>query len=272
MAVGEPDGFHPQFRCLLPAVDFVAPGDLDGLAQRLAGPEVPYAAFIFEPLVQGSAGMKMHSAHFLENAIAMCQARGVLAIADEVFTGFFRTGTCFAFEQLAATPDLVCLSKGLTGGFLPLAVTLASGAVHAAFLGRDLRRAFLHGHSYTANPLACAAANASWALLQEPATQARIAAIATQTATRVERLRDRSDKVADARGLGTIGAVELRPGTSLGDSNFSAHEASIAERAVARGVLLRPLGNVLYAVPPYCVTDGELDRIYDVMEEIIDEI
>ena len=267
MAVGEPNGFHVQFRKLLAPVDFVEPGNLDSLFQLLKVGGSSYAAFIFEPLVQGAAGMKIYDAEFLQAAAVLCREYGILTIADEVFTGFHRTGSLFAYERAAITPDLVCLSKGITGGFLPLAVTLTSEAFYEAFLSPDIRTAFLHGHSYTANPIACAAAVASWTVLNESSTQRRIQAISHKTSERIEHFKTLTDRVRNARSLGTIGAVEL-----LSDRTyFNSSGSSVFQRAIERGVLLRPLGNVIYSVPPYCCTDKEIDRIYDVMEEIIHE-
>lgn len=159
MAVGEPSGFHTQFRKLMPPVDFVEPGNCDALKEILQQRGHSYAAFIFEPLVQGASGMKMYDKEYLEEALRLCKEYGVLTICDEIFTGFYRTGRCFAFEHVsAAAPDFICVSKGLTGGFLPLAITLTTEDVFTAFVSQDVKNAFLHGHSYTANPLACAVA------------------------------------------------------------------------------------------------------------------
>ena len=268
MAVGEPNGFHSLFRGLLPQVDFVEPSDLEGFERLLAVPQVPYAAFIFEPLIQAAGGMRVYSHEFLKSAIELCRKKGVITIADEVFTGFYRTGTLFAFEQIGATPDLLCLSKGITGGFLPLSATLATDEIYSAFLSKDVRQAFLHGHSYTANPIACAAALESWAMLEEPGTQERIRRIGVKTSERVARIKAQGSNVKSARSLGTIGAVEIDSSRTY----FNSPSAIIAEKAIAKGVLIRPLGNVLYAVPPYCVTGSELDRIYDVIEEILHEL
>ena len=263
MAVGEPDGFHPLFRSLLPSVDFVAPDDLPALEALLAARPGEHAALIVEPMVQGAAGMRFHSAAWLRAAFARCQADGLLCIADEVFTGFGRTGAMFAFEHAGVAPDLVCVSKGITGGFLPLAVTLASERVFEAFWGDDIGRAFLHGHSYTANPIACAAALASLDLLESPEVAARHAAIVRETAAHIEALRTHPG-LREARALGTIGAVDLADAEGYGGAR------SVALRAAAldRGVLLRPLGGTLYAVPPYCTSSEELSQIYRVMGEL----
>jgi adenosylmethionine---8-amino-7-oxononanoate aminotransferase len=264
MAVGEPDGFHSQFRKLMPEVDFVQIGNLEQLKDLLEKRGHSYAAFIFEPLVQGAGGMKIYSSEFLESAVRLCQSYGILTIADEIFTGYFRTGKCFAFEYTNIQPDLLCLSKGITGGFLPLAVTLASNRIFEAFISKEIKHAFLHGHSYTANPIACAAAIASWKLLHSEESQSRISRIVKRTQAHIDRLRQHP-RVKSARCLGTIGAVEMENQMSY----FSSNSGSLMTTALEKGVLIRPLGDVLYSVPPYCVTEEEVDRIYGVMEGLL---
>ncbi len=264
MAVGEPEGFHQIFRSLLPQVDFVPPGDLESLKALLSQNRGQYCSFIFEPLVQGAAGMKMYSSQFLKDAVSLCQAEGILTIADEVFTGFYRTGRCFAFEHAGIQPDLLCLSKGITGGFLPLAVTLASDRVFEAFLSKDLRTAFLHGHSYTANPVACAAANASWKLLQSRDCQENIIRLVQQTQREIESL-NRHPRVTSVRSLGTIGALDVQ---SAGNY-FSGSLKQLGRHALDLGVLIRPLGSVLYVLPPYCTTQQELAKIYRVIGDLL---
>ncbi|MEW6055352.1 MAG: adenosylmethionine--8-amino-7-oxononanoate transaminase [Bdellovibrionota bacterium] len=267
MAVGEPEGFHTQFRRLLTEVDFVTPGNISELEELIAKNSESHAAFIFEPMVQGASGMQMYPAAYLEAAVYLCKKHRVLTIADEVFTGFYRTGKCLASEHARLSPDLFCLSKGITGGILPLAVTLASEEIFDAFLSKDLSSAFLHGHSYTANPIACAAAIASWKLLQTPKCLSRIEEITSVTHQSVQRLKTHP-KVAATRSLGTIGAIEL----NVPDGYFSDLGSKLLRAALERNVLLRPLGRVVYAVPPYCTTPDEVRRIYNVMEEIIDEL
>lgn len=274
MAVGEPDGFHTPFRKLLPQVDFLdlsddqAMNSLEWLSTQLKENPELYAGFIFEPLVQGAAGMLRIEADVLNAAMEICRKHDVLTIGDEVFTGFYRTGKAFAFEHLKKAPELLCLSKGITGGFLPLAVTLASEKVFQAFYSSDLRKGFLHGHSYTANPLACAAALESWKLLQEPACQASIEMIVRKTRLWTDTLRTHP-QVKTTRCLGTIGAIELHGDEAYLDLPIAPSSRTVGARALERGVLLRPLGRVLYSVPPYCVTEQELDLIYQTMGEII---
>ncbi len=270
MAVGEPDGFHQLFRSLLPHVDFIELGQLNHLQERLKVNGNQYAAFIFEPLVQGAAGMRSVNIDFLEKAVELCQEKGVLAICDEVFTGFYRTGKCFAFEHTQIVPDLICLSKGITGGFLPLAVTLTSEKVYEAFLSQEIKTAFLHGHSYTANPIACAVALESWKLLWSQECQSRIQEICRITQDRISKMFAHR-KIKDARCFGTIGAIEMKL-----DLNYFSSQAgqtvNLLDAALKKNVLLRPLGNVVYAVPPYCIKNSELHRIYDVMEELADDL
>lgn len=236
------------------------------LERALDGGDV--AAFIFEPLVQGVAGFRMVPAHALDALIRMCRAAGVLTIADEVMTGFGRTGHRFACDALREKPDIICLSKGLTGGTMALGATSASASVVEAFETGDRRKTFFHGHSYTANPLACAAALASLDLLEAPECARRIAACAeTQRAYR-DRVAHHS-ALRDARQLGTILALELGDDPD-GAGYFDARGPEIAHHCLDRGILLRPIGSVVYVLPPYCVTGEELLRIHGVLDEVLE--
>jgi adenosylmethionine-8-amino-7-oxononanoate aminotransferase len=264
MAVGEPEGFHKIFRSLLPQVDFVQAGDLAALKSFLSKNQGQYSAFIFEPLVQGAAGMKMYSPQFLKEAVELCQDEGVLTISDEVFTGFYRTGRCFASEHAEIRPDLLCLSKGITGGFLPLAVTLASEKIFDAFLSKDVKTAFLHGHSYTANPVACAASVASWRVLHSKECQERIAALSLQTEREVAAFRQ-NPRVSAVRSLGTIGVIEV----ATTGNYFAGSLKKLIAQALDQGVFIRPLGNVIYVLPPYCMTEQELSQVYRVISELV---
>ena len=218
------------------------------------------AALMVEPLVQGAAGMQMHDAGALSQLFRAAQSTGAYVIADEVMTGFGRTGTLFACEQLSAQPDMLCLSKGLTGGTLPLAVTLCSQAVYDAFYSDDLHHALYHGHSYTANPLACAAALASLdVLITDACTQARqrIAAAHTRFASTIAP----HPRVHHVRTCGTILAMTIK--TLDGNHYLSSERDQIYHYFLNRGILLRPIGNVLYLIPPYCITDEQLHFIYE---------
>lgn len=267
MAVGSPNGLHPCFRELLAPVDFVHPGNWSELEARIRQCGNEYAAFIVEPLIQGASGMKTYPAEYLKKATELCRAAGIFTIYDEVFTGFYRTGTCFAYEQVGVNPDFLCLSKGITGGSLPLAATLVTQKVFDGFCSDQLSQAFLHGHSYTANPIACAAALATWSELQQPKMKQKIATIAAQTQTLARQL-ESHPAVQEVRTLGTIGAIELKGTTGY----FSNQSKEIRALSIQRGILLRPLGNVIYTVPPYCVTEAEMVQIYRCIAEILDEI
>ncbi len=229
------------------------------------------AAVILEPMLQGAGGMIVWPREFLVKAREACDRHGALLIADEVLTGFGRTGRMFACEHGPVSPDLLCLSKALTGGCLPLAATLASEKIYWAFLGPDRRRAFLHGHSYTANPLACAAALESIALLEEGGL-ARAREIEAIHQERLESLRA-LPIAGDVRSIGMVAAVELspRPGSRGGEGGGYLDEIGprLHQEFLARGLLLRPLGNVLYFLPPLAITDAELHRVYDAVEEVL---
>lgn len=218
------------------------------------------AAFIVEPLVLGAGGMLVYPPAVLAELAAICARHGVLFIADEVMTGWGRTGTLLACEQAGVVPDLLCLSKGLTGGAIPLAVTMASEPIYAAHLAPDRARMFFHSSSYTANPIACAAACANLAIWREEPVRERIATLAARQAERIARL----PNVENARACGTIAAAELR-------SDQQGYLAGVAPRfnAAAReaGVLLRALGNTVYVMPPYCISEGELDQVYGVIAD-----
>jgi adenosylmethionine-8-amino-7-oxononanoate aminotransferase len=221
------------------------------------------AAIIVEPLLQAAGGMIVHPAEFLEKVRALCTARDVLLIADEVLTGFGRTGKMFACALAGVVPDLMCLSKGITGGFLPMGATLCSERVEAAFRGENRLHTFYHGHSYTGNALACAAANASLAIFEDEPVFDRIAAIAKINAERLARL-SAFPAVGDVRHIGTVGAIEL----NTDDAGYlSAMRPKLYGFFLERGVLLRPLGNVVYVLPPYVIAPDELHRVYDVIEE-----
>jgi len=226
------------------------------------------AAVIAEPLLQGAGGMIVHPVEFLRGIRELTSKYGVLLIADEVLTGFGRCGRMFACELAGIVPDIICLSKGLTGGFLPLAATVATRSIYDSFCAPDRRRTFFHGHSYTANPLGCAAAIASLKIFETEPVFGRIAAIEKVHRERAPALREHP-AVGDVRMIGTIMAVELReddPGY------FSAVRPFLYDFYLRRGVLLRPLGNVVYVLPPYVITAGELHAVYDLIAESLDRL
>jgi len=229
------------------------------------------AALILEPLVQCAGGMRMYHPDYLRRARALCDAHGVHLIADEIAVGFGRTGTLFACEQAGVTPDLMCLSKGITGGFMPLAAVLASEAIYQRFLAPTRERAFLHSHSYSGNPLACAAALACLRIFAEDDVLARNRLTASAMAARAEALRAHPH-VAEVRQTGMILAIELAadgPGKSpYPSAERRGQRAYLA--ALEQGVLLRPLGDVLYWMPPYCIAADALDHLATVTAAAID--
>lgn len=221
----------------------------------------PSACFIFEPLVQGAGGMIIYPPEGLDRLIQCCKQRNVLTIADEVMTGFGRTGTLFACEKLQEKPDFICLSKGLTGGFLPLGVTACTEEIFKAFLSEQLSDAFLHGHSYTANPLACSSALASLDLLLENECSQQREMINSCHQDFCNQWRTHP-KLRRCECLGTLLALEYRTDSS---SYFQSIRNRLYLYFLNQGILLRPLGNVLYILPPYCILKSELQFIYDQM-------
>ncbi len=223
------------------------------------------AAVIVEPLLQGAGGMIVHPVEFLRIIRALCTKHDVLLIADEVLTGFGRTGKMFACDLAGVVPDLMCLSKGITGGFLPLGVTLCTDRVESAFRSENRMHTFYHGHSYTGNALACAAANASLQIFEDEPVFDRIATIARIHSERLAPLRE-LHQVGEARQIGTIGAIELR----AEDAGYlSSMRPKLHRFFLDKGVLLRPLGNVVYVLPPYVISPEDLHRVYDVIQEAI---
>lgn len=223
------------------------------------------ACFIFEPLILGSGGMVIYPAAFLNNLLQLCKIHGILTIADEVMTGFGRTGPLFACDQLDLKPDIMCLSKGLTGGFLPLGATACHKSIFEAFLSPHYEQALLHGHSYTANPLACTSALASLDLLEKEncTFQRQLIHNAHQAFCRKWQA---SPKLKRCETLGTILALEYQVKKP---SYFHSLRDYLYRFFLSRGVLIRPLGNVLYLMPPYCIQLEELHWIYDQIEETL---
>ena len=223
------------------------------------------AAVLIEPMLQGAGGMIVWPAEFVGGVRRLCDRFGTLLIADEVLTGFGRTGKMFACEHAAVRPDIICLSKALTGGYLPLGVTAATEEIYAAFLSEDRRRTFFHGHSFTANPLACAVALASLCLLEENRCLDRVARLEALFRSRLERLRG-TPGVVDVRFLGDVAAIEL----AADDAGYL-HRGGLdlAAAFLARGLLLRPLGNVVYFMPPYAISDEEAHWAIDQIEDVL---
>ncbi|WP_299820659.1 adenosylmethionine--8-amino-7-oxononanoate transaminase [uncultured Pontibacter sp.] len=216
------------------------------------------AAFIYEPLVLGTAGMVMYTPEVLDKLMELCQKYSILTIADEVMTGFGRTGRTFASLYLQHQPDMMCFSKGLTGGTMALGLTTCSSQIYEAFLHDDKSKTFFHGHSYTGNPVACAAGLASLDLLLHDSTQQSINRIVAQHAAFAVKAKQ-LPYVKEVRQQGTILAVEFEAG---GTSYFSNLRDTLYNFALERGVILRPLGNIIYIIPPYCITNEQLEQVY----------
>jgi adenosylmethionine-8-amino-7-oxononanoate aminotransferase len=237
---------------------------IEMLAKQLqqCGHEV--AALIIEPLLQGAGGMRLCRGRFVRRVVELARKHGVLVIFDEVATGFGRTGTLFAFEQCSIAPDIICLSKGLTAGYLPMSVTVARSEIFEAFKGTNFDKALAHGHSFTANPLSCAVALRSLQLFEEEGTLARIATIEATHRAALPRLQAH-EMVAKARVRGTVLAFDLVAAPSgYGRPGYGSEQSRrLREWYLAHGFNIRPLGNSVYLLPPYCITDAELERAYD---------
>lgn len=223
-------------------------------------------AFIYEPLVQGAGGMRMYSANLLTTLMKMAKHAKVLCIADEVFTGFGRTGRLFASDYVDLKPDIVAMSKGLTGGTMALGVTSCAGKVFEAFNSDDPAKTFFHGHSFTANPIACASANASFELLMAPDCQEQIKMISAKQELYTDRLRSYSI-VSNVHSIGTILSLEIETGSETSYQNALKHE--IYKFFLDRNILLRPLGNVIYFLPSYAFTESDIDIVHRAISEFL---
>lgn len=264
MSVSDRSVFTMAFHDKLFEVIFIDAPESGSQTYDLPWDEI--ACFIYEPLVQGAGGMKMYSAEGLDQLIGRCRQQDVICIADEVMTGFGRTGKLFASAYLQNQPDIVCLSKGLTGGTMPLSITACSAKVYEAFVDEDLMKTFFHGHSYTANPIACAAALASLDLLLAPQCLKQIETIHLMHLGFSRELQQTKFPIRNIRVLGTIIAFEIDRGKDEYLNNIS---TVITKKAMAQGVYLRPLGNTLYLMPPYCITPEEMNQVYAAITSIL---
>jgi adenosylmethionine-8-amino-7-oxononanoate aminotransferase len=264
VSVGGIDRFHSKFRPLLFKSFAAEPGDVDDMARILAAHEEELAAVILEPLVQGAGGMILHPPGYLRAIRDLCNRHGVLLICDEVATGFGRTGTMFACEQEQVAPDLLCLAKGLTGGYLPLAATLATERIYEGFLGaHEEFRTFFHGHTYTGNPLACAAALANLEAFRRERTLLRLQPKIRLLGELLEQLAEMPE-VAEVRGRGLMVGIDLGdrdPALRLG------HRVAIEARR--RGAIIRPLGDVVVLMPPLAISQDDLRRLVEATAESI---
>jgi adenosylmethionine-8-amino-7-oxononanoate aminotransferase len=228
-----------------------------------------YAAFIFEPLVQGAAGMVMYAPEVLDQMIALCQKHQVFTIADEVMTGFGKTGKTFASDYLTNKPDILCLSKALTGGTIPMAITTFTQEVYDGFYNEDVNKALFHGHTFTANPTGCAAALASIQLMELPEMQHNISRINEQHQAFSTKMRSHP-KVKTTRVLGVIFALEIA--TDSTESYYGTMRNKLYNFFIENGVILRPVGNIVYILPPYIITDVQLEKVYHVVEKAVEMI
>ena len=226
-----------------------------------------YAAFIFEPLVLGAAGMVMYSAEVLDKMIALCKDHSVFTIADEVMTGFGKTGKTFATDYLIDNPDMICLSKALTGGTIPMAITTFTQEIYDGFYDDDVNKALFHGHTFTANPTGCAAALASLELLQTPEMQANLKRV-NQSHLEFENKIKSHPKVKTTRVLGVIFALEIE--TSSEESYYGTLRNKLYNFFIENGVILRPVGNIVYVLPPYIMTNNQLQKVYQTIENALE--
>jgi len=272
MSVGYKSGFHSEFSELFfkvlsipyPSIweedDQISQKEdqaLTILDQYLEEYGSKIASIILEPLVQGASGMRVCRVEFIKEVVLRVRKFGIKVIFDEIMTGFGRTGTNFALEQIGVVPDFLCISKGITGGFLPLAITITNNEIYEAFLSDDWKHAFAHGHSYTANPLACAAAITSLKLLNSLECQNAIQSINASHKRNMEMLKVNCPNIKRIRIIGTISAFEV-------DDTFG-----LKDKFIEHGLLIRPLGNVIYLLPPYSTKAIELDESYQKICKII---
>jgi adenosylmethionine-8-amino-7-oxononanoate aminotransferase len=275
MSVGARNVFNNAFENLLfdvihiPLPDANNIEQIKGVLQGWFNNHNDIAGFIFEPLVQGAAGMQMYEAKHLDELIALCKENKVLCIADEVMTGFGRTGEFFASNYLTNKPDIICLSKGLTGGYMPLGVTSCAQFIYNSCVSDDKTKTFFHGHSYTANPTACSAALASLDLMEKEETWNQIQLISQLNQDFVINLKNHP-KLKDVRSKGTILALEINTEEHTHYLNNSSE--SIASYFLKKGIIVRPLGNILYLILPYCITEKELNQVFVAMECFLDQL
>ena len=272
MAVSGRSAFTAAFDSLLFEVEFIDlpnEANIESLKSQITNLKADLACFIFEPLVQGAGGMVMYEAKYLNDLMIHCRKEAVLMIDDEVFTGFGRTGKSFACNYVTERPDIMCFSKGLTGGTMALGITTCSQQIYDAFLSDDKLKTLFHGHSFTANPIACAAALASMDLFIEPTTQQNITRIEKSHTQFLEKIKHHP-KVKTVRQTGTILAFEWETGNDT--SYFNSLRDTLYQYFLNAGIILRPLGNIIYILPPYCISDVELNYIYSKIEQALEEI
>ncbi|WP_435253758.1 adenosylmethionine--8-amino-7-oxononanoate transaminase [Tenacibaculum sp. A30] len=225
------------------------------------------AGFIYEPLVQGAAGMKIHQAEDLDKILAICKKNDILTIADEVMTGFGKTGNNFASDEITTKPDIMCLSKALTAGLVPMSITSCTEEIYTAFLDNDISKGFFHCHTYSANPIACSAALASIELLQTQEIQKNIQSIERNNKAFAEKI-ENHPKVSSTRCKGVILAIDL----NTNSGRYGTLRDQLLKSFMDEGVFLRPLGNTIYIQPPYVITQEQLEKIYTTIKKVLDTL
>ena len=279
MSVGAKSGFHNHFKDLFFNIFSVPYPDtwdddekvevkeqkaIDVLQGYLDEHHHKIAAIILEPLIQGASGMRICRSQFIIAVIELARRHNILVIFDEIMTGFGRTGSYFALDQLGIIPDFLCVSKGITGGFLPLALTITNNKVYDAFWGDDFSTAFAHGHSYTANPLTCSAAITSLMLLKSSECQNSMKNLNQSHKKGIEQLKLKCPNIEKTRIIGTIAAFDLKKSRHL--------MPILKQKFFEQGMLLRPLGHTVYLLPPYCITNEELELVYNKIINIINSL
>lgn len=272
MSVSGRSAFNEPFNPFMFDVEYLPnPGQnsetdvLSKLHQIIESNKNQIACFVYEPLVMGAGGMLMYSPELLNQIMKLCHDNNILCLADEVMVGFYRTGKMFASEYMTQKPDLMALSKGLTGGTMALGITACTAKIYDAFLSNDKMKTFFHGHSFTANPLACAVSNASMDLLEKDECQLAIEQIQKAHKTFAKEMLNLG-KYENIRQRGTILAMDVKSNEAT--SYFNNRRDAIYEYALSKGVILRPLGNTLYVLPPYCITKNELEKVYEVIKKL----
>ncbi len=273
MSVSQRDLFGAPFLHALFDVEYIDPPVLGFEEQSISQMKTVLemqntACFIFEPIVQGASGMKKHSAKGLEDLVKLCQQCDVLTIADEVMTGLGRLGPNFAIEMLNVNPDIICLAKGLTGGFIPLGATICQESVYSKFFSKERKKTFLHGHSYAGNPLACASALASLELLNSKKCVDQRKFIQEQHENFLTNWVDHP-KISNSYVLGTLLSIEYK---SLEEcSYFNSSRDKLLDHFTSENILIRPLGNTIHVLPPYCIDQSQLEKIYRSIEKTLEQ-
>lgn len=275
MATGSPSPYNRTYRPFLFDVAHIPlpqagqeQESFTALEQYLKAHGHKTAAFLFEPLIQGAGGMRIYSPEALQTLCEMCRKYDILLIADEVMTGFGRTGTMFACEQAGITPDLMALSKGLTAGFLPMGATLATREIYEAFYSQDRGKQFFHSTSFTGNALACAAANASLEIWEKEPVMEKIKTIAN-CHEQAEIRFAKNPNLENIRSLGTILAMDIKTDETGYLSNL---QPQLYRSLLSQNVLLRPIGNTVYILPPYCIIESDMEKIYAAVEQTVNAI